>query len=322
MAEDLSIQREFNHMLLFIIMIFPNHLRMSMEDGLAVTSCYDSGFVPPQRCSLPFGEMNCSKGNSVSEPYLVVHHVLLAHASSEKQHGVFGLSVYTMGFTPETDTEEDIIATQRAHDFYGYGSFVIWRLSQNYEDKCGLKNSILHKSGIQTDETKRHRCRHCSKDNLYVPFAMFQRIYFQTLSMLPPLGFARNPGKIQATIWQPPIYIYENGQRTKRNSSLEDVSRLKYLHGNMGGVLDAMRNGSNTRGFFQWSFLDVFELLDGYASSYGLYYVDLDDPDLKRYPKLSAHWYSSFLKGRRTSGVGHTELEKNFSALSVSHSFQ
>lgn len=58
------------------------------------------------------------------------------------------------------------------------------------------------------------------------------------------------------------------------------------------------RNGSDVRGYFAWSFLDVFELLDGYGAGFGLYYVDLDDPDRRRYQKLSARWYSRFLKGR------------------------
>ncbi|KAG5052904.1 hypothetical protein JHK87_005102 [Glycine soja] len=58
-----------------------------------------------------------------------------------------------------------------------------------------------------------------------------------------------------------------------RNSSLQDVSRMEYLHGNIGGVLDAIR------------------------SSFGLYYVDKDDPELKRYPKLYAKWYSWVLTG-------------------------
>lgn len=31
------------------------------------------------------------------------------------------------------------------------------------------------------------------------------------------------------------------GQRTMSNSSLQDVSRVKYLQGNIGGVLDALR---------------------------------------------------------------------------------
>jgi hypothetical protein len=80
------------------------------------------------------------------------------------------------------------------------------------------------------------------------------------------------------------------------------------------------RNGSNTKGYFQWSFLDVFEMLDGYKSGFGLYYVDLDDPDLKRQPKLSAHWYKHFLKGEHVSSHGFIELEKNLS--SHAHYFQ
>ncbi|KAJ0647179.1 putative beta-glucosidase [Helianthus annuus] len=56
-------------------------------------------------------------------------------------------------------------------------------------------------------------------------------------------------------------------------------------------------------GYFTWSFLDLFEMLSGYKTSYGLYYVDLDDKELTRYPKLSAHWYASFLKGKNMSGI-------------------
>ena len=82
------------------------------------------------------------------------------------------------------------------------------------------------------------------------------------------------------------------------------------------------RNGSNARGYFIWSFLDVLELLDGYRSSFGLYYVDLEDPDLKRYPKLSAHWYSDFLKRRNMSSDGDIRIEKIKTPLSNAQSFQ
>ena len=44
---------------------------------------YDIGLLPPQRCS-PSPIMNCSRGNSSSEPYLVGHHMLLAHASAAR----------------------------------------------------------------------------------------------------------------------------------------------------------------------------------------------------------------------------------------------
>lgn len=61
------------------------------------------------------------------------------------------------------------------------------------------------------------------------------------------------------------------------------------------------RNGSNTKGYFQWTFLDCLELLDGYRIAFGLYYVDLDDKELKRYRKLSGLWYSNFLKGKENA---------------------
>jgi beta-glucosidase len=82
-------------------------------------------------------------------------------------------------------------------------------------------------------------------------------------------------------------------------------------------MLNFVRNGSNVKGYFAWSFMDVFELLDGYRSSYGLYYVDRNDPELRRYPKLSAKWYKQFLKGTRSSLVGVIELKNNPSLVSV-----
>ncbi|KAK6940990.1 Glycoside hydrolase family 1 [Dillenia turbinata] len=91
------------------------------------------------------------------------------------------------------------------------------------------------------------------------------------------------------------------------SSFLNDTKRVEYLQGYIGGVLESLRNGSNTRGYFSWSFLDVYELA-GYQTSCGLHYVDFNDEDLKRYPKLSAHWYSNFLKGGSVDAYLHFEL--------------
>lgn len=44
---------------------------------------YDLGGTPPGRCSAPFGFF-CTKGNSSTEPYIVGHNLLLAHASVVK----------------------------------------------------------------------------------------------------------------------------------------------------------------------------------------------------------------------------------------------
>ncbi|KAJ8543294.1 hypothetical protein K7X08_005817 [Anisodus acutangulus] len=38
----------------------------------------------------------------------------------------------------------------------------------------------------------------------------------------------------------PPIYVHENGQQTRRNATLNDTERVEYLHAYIGGVLDAL----------------------------------------------------------------------------------
>ncbi|XLT11997.1 hypothetical protein HN51_057687 [Arachis hypogaea] len=51
------------------------------EGNVFAQGGYDIGFLPPQHCS-PSSIFNCSKGNSSTEPYLVTHNMLLAHASA------------------------------------------------------------------------------------------------------------------------------------------------------------------------------------------------------------------------------------------------
>jgi beta-glucosidase len=53
------------------------------EGNVCSMGGYDAGFLPPQRCSSS-SIFNCSKGNSSTEPYLVTHHMLLAHASAAR----------------------------------------------------------------------------------------------------------------------------------------------------------------------------------------------------------------------------------------------
>ncbi|KAG8663525.1 hypothetical protein MANES_01G218250v8 [Manihot esculenta] len=87
---------------------------------------YDVGMLPPFRCSPPF-VVNCSQGNSSSEPYMVAHHLLLAHASAiklyrkkyqGKQLGLIGIHLFVFGAFPLTNSTQDVLATQRANEFF------------------------------------------------------------------------------------------------------------------------------------------------------------------------------------------------------------
>jgi len=55
------------------------------------------------------------------------------------------------------------------------------------------------------------------------------------------------------------------------------------------------RDGVNVKGYFAWSLLDNMEWDSGYTVRFGLTFVDFKD-GVKRYPKLSAHWFKNFLK--------------------------
>ncbi len=55
------------------------------------------------------------------------------------------------------------------------------------------------------------------------------------------------------------------------------------------------RDGVKVKGFFAWTLLDNFEWISGFTLRFGINYVNYKD-GLKRYPKLSAHWFKDFLK--------------------------
>ncbi|KAL4558221.1 hypothetical protein LXL04_036419 [Taraxacum kok-saghyz] len=92
------------------------------EANIFSLSGYDFAFSPPGRCSSPFGMINCSRGDSTSEPYLVTHYLLLAHASAVKlyrqkykamQRGFVGINLLGFWFEPYTNTTKDVKAAQR-----------------------------------------------------------------------------------------------------------------------------------------------------------------------------------------------------------------
>jgi beta-glucosidase len=57
------------------------------------------------------------------------------------------------------------------------------------------------------------------------------------------------------------------------------------------------RNGSDARGYFVWSFLDVFEFIFAYRMRFGLCGVDMNAGARTRYVRSSARWYAGFLRG-------------------------
>ncbi|CAN8280514.1 unnamed protein product [Cochlearia groenlandica] len=306
------------------------------EANIFAIGAYSSGIVPPGHCSTT-QFTNCSTGNSSIEPYIVGHHILLAHASASKlyrlkykskQRGSIGLSIYAFGLAPYTNSNDDEIATQRARDFF-HGWLLKPLVFGDYPDV--MKRTLGHRLPVFSKEESVQ----VKGSSDFIGIIHYVTVYIAksspTPSLLPsnidfstdmgtepvPWGLENVLEYVKQIYKNPTIYILENGLGMDHNSTLQDTERVEYIQAYIGAVLNAIKNGSDTRGYFLWSMMDLFELLSEYAQSFGLYYVNFSDPGLRRTPKMSAYWYTGFLHGTIDADPqAITRLQSNFSASS------
>jgi beta-glucosidase len=83
-----------------------------------------------------------------------------------------------------------------------------------------------------------------------------------------------------------PLLVTENGIGTR-----DDAQRIDYVHDALAGVLDAIDEGVDVRGYTYWSLLDNFEWAMGYRPHFGI--VAVDRETFARTPKPSAAWLAS-----------------------------
>ena len=95
----------------------------------------------------------------------------------------------------------------------------------------------------------------------------------------------------------PQIFITENGcaypDGPDASGKINDLRRISYLDKHLNALLDAIDQGVNLGGYFQWSLLDNFEWSLGYQKRFGIVFVDYETQ--QRTPKESAHWYSQVI---------------------------
>ena len=96
----------------------------------------------------------------------------------------------------------------------------------------------------------------------------------------------------------PQIFITENGcaypDGPDASGKINDLRRISYLDKHLNALLDAIDQGVNLGGYFQWSLLDNFEWSLGYQKRFGIVFVDYETQ--QRTPKESAHWYSQVIQ--------------------------
>ncbi|XP_012573126.1 cyanogenic beta-glucosidase-like isoform X1 [Cicer arietinum] len=298
---------------------------------------YANGRFAPGRCS-DWLKMNCTGGDSGTEPYLTSHYQLLAHAAAAKlyktkyqasQNGLIGITLNSDWYVPISKEMSDRDAAQRALDFmFGWymepltkgeypksmRAMVGSRLPKfSNEESEQLKGSFdflglnyyssfyaAHapylrdaRPALQTDSLVKFTNQHDGKPLGPMAASNWLCIY--------PRGFRQLLLFIKKQYNNPVIYITENGYdefndpTLSLEESLIDTYRIDYFYRHLYYLQTAIRDGVNVKGYFAWSLLDNLEWDSGYTVRFGLVFVDFKD-DLKRYPKLSAHWFKNFLK--------------------------
>jgi beta-galactosidase len=271
---------------------------------------------------------------SKSEPYVVGHNLLRAHAQAVRcyreefqgqQKGVIGITNNCDWREPLTDKKEDVAAAERALEF-----FLAWFADPIYLGQ--YPKSMVDRLGDRLPQfTEEERDLLMGSSDFFglnhytTLFAADARGNLQVgsvygngglsedqdvnLSVDPnwkktAMGWAVVPWGCQKLLaWisdrydAPDIYITENGcayADAPTEGKVQDDERIAYYEGYLNACHEAIEKGAQLKGYFAWSLLDNFEWASGYDKRFGLHYVDFDT--LERIPKASADWYKKVIE--------------------------
>lgn len=110
--------------------------------------------------------------------------------------------------------------------------------------------------------------------------------------------------------YKTPIFLTENGICNKDSISadgrIHDPQRIDFLNRYLLAMKQAMDEGADVRGYFQWTLTDNFEWDRGYQDRFGLVYVDFVTQ--RRYRKDSSYWYAEVIRTRGANLVQEQKL--------------
>lgn len=154
--------------------------------------------------------------------------------------------------------------------------------------------------------------------------------------LLKGLGFAKTPAHIKTTEWDWPIYpkgifdimvwvkktyknykeiyISENGigykETLDKDNKIFDDYRIMYQKDHLKWCLKAIyEKNINIKGYYVWSWQDMFSWTNGFNKRYGLFFVDFENQN--RYFKLSAFWYKKVIE-KQSLNISQKSLVEDY----------
>ncbi|KAH8112866.1 glycoside hydrolase family 1 protein [Phellopilus nigrolimitatus] len=283
---------------------------------------YGRGVFAPGRSSDRF---RSPEGDSLTEPWIVGHSVILAHANAvhlyrrdykRGQGGVIGITLNGDWAVPYDNSPENVDSAQHALDvaigwfadpiYLGYyPAYMKEMLGARLPSFTAAELALVHGSsdfyGMNTYTTNLTRAGGDDEFQGRAEYTFTRPDGSQLGTQAHCAWLQTYPEGFRALLnylwvrYKKPIYVTENGFAVKDENTmsigqaLQDDDRVEYFQGNCEALLAAVHeDGVDIRAYFPWSFLDNFEWADGYQTRFGVTYVDYDTQE--RFPKASAKY--------------------------------
>ncbi|XP_058653690.1 beta-klotho isoform X2 [Onychostoma macrolepis] len=102
---------------------------------------------------------------------------------------------------------------------------------------------------------------------------------------------------VQQTYGDPQLLLAESSWFSDASVGVEDTKAIYMMKWFIMQVMQAVSvDGVRVFGYTAWTLLDGFEWNHGYSIRRGLFYIDFSEPERRRLPKTSAHFYRRLVR--------------------------